>query len=262
MAGHRASSWGNSGDILGMHFYRRIESIRYRSSSRRRAARSCRRARQGPRMNSLRRARASCATAGCCAAPTRSSMRPPACSPSAAITAPRPRPSPTCSACARPASTTISRPRKPRSSSCASAASTASSKAPKPSLAGAGTPLEKLSRLIAAHLAPNETKRDYVKVFINERRYLPDASRRRIGRKSRRIERCFEDVIRAGIADGSMRAGRRRAPRHAGRARHVQQRHQLARRRPGAQDMARVAAEFASSSSAGLARPMPARKRT
>jgi hypothetical protein len=32
-------------------------------------------------------------------------------------------------------------------------------------------------------------------------------SRRRIGRKSRRIERCFEHVILAGIADGSIRAG-------------------------------------------------------
>ena len=74
-------------------------------------------------------------------------------------------------------------------------------------LAGAGTPLEKLTALIAAHLAPNASKRDYVKVFINERRYLPDTSRRRIGRKSRRIERCFEEVIRAGIADGSMREG-------------------------------------------------------
>jgi AcrR family transcriptional regulator len=68
-------------------------------------------------------------------------------------------------------------------------------------------PLAKLTALIASHLAPNETKRDYVKVFINERRYLPDASRRRIGRKGRRIERCFEDVIRAGIEDGSIRAG-------------------------------------------------------
>jgi AcrR family transcriptional regulator len=74
-------------------------------------------------------------------------------------------------------------------------------------VAGAGTPLAKLTRLIAAHLAPNASKRDYVKVFINERRYLADASRRRIGRKSRRIERCFEEVIRAGIADGSIRAG-------------------------------------------------------
>jgi AcrR family transcriptional regulator len=72
-------------------------------------------------------------------------------------------------------------------------------------VAGADPPLAKLTRLIAAHLAPNDTKRDYVKVFINERRYLPTASRRRIGRKSRRIEKNFEQVIRAGIADGSMR---------------------------------------------------------
>jgi AcrR family transcriptional regulator len=74
-------------------------------------------------------------------------------------------------------------------------------------VAGPGTSLDKLTRLIAAHLAPNASKRDYVKVFINERRYLADASRRRIGRKSRRIERCFEEVIRAGIADGSIRGG-------------------------------------------------------
>src|SRR6187549_1505576 len=61
----------------------------------------------------------------------------------------------------------------------------------------AGAPLEKLARLIAAHLAPIDTMPDYVRVFINERRYLPTASRRRIGRKSRRIERFFEHVILA-----------------------------------------------------------------
>jgi AcrR family transcriptional regulator len=70
-----------------------------------------------------------------------------------------------------------------------------------------GTPLEKLARLITAHLAPIDTMPDYVRVFINERRYLPTASRRRIGRKSRRIERFFEHVILAGIADGSIRPG-------------------------------------------------------
>jgi AcrR family transcriptional regulator len=74
-------------------------------------------------------------------------------------------------------------------------------------VAAEAAPIDKLARLIASHLAPNEVKRDYVKVFINERRYLPDASRRRIGRKGRRIERCFEDVIKAGIDDGSIRAG-------------------------------------------------------
>jgi TetR/AcrR family transcriptional regulator, cholesterol catabolism regulator len=71
--------------------------------------------------------------------------------------------------------------------------------------AGAEAPLAKLAHLIAAHLAPNEKKRDYVKVFINERRYLADASRRRIGRKARRIERCFAEVIQAGVDDGSIR---------------------------------------------------------
>ena len=73
--------------------------------------------------------------------------------------------------------------------------------------AGAGAPLAKLTLLIAAHLAPNEKKRDYVKVFINERRYLAEACRRRIARKARRIERCFAEVIQAGVDDGSIRAG-------------------------------------------------------
>ncbi len=67
-------------------------------------------------------------------------------------------------------------------------------------------PLEKLTQLIASHLAPNEVKRDYVRVFINERRYLAKSARRRIGRSSRRIESCFADVVRAGIEDGSIRA--------------------------------------------------------
>jgi AcrR family transcriptional regulator len=68
-------------------------------------------------------------------------------------------------------------------------------------------PLEKLKVLIATHLTPIETMPNYVRVFINERRYLPDASRKRVGRKSRRIERCFEQVIHAGIDDGSIRHG-------------------------------------------------------
>ena len=182
--------------------------------------------------HATRPARACCATAACCAAPTRSSMRPPACSPSAAITAPPRRPSPTCSACARRASTTISPPRRRRSSSCARRASTASSRAPRRSSAGEDAPLEKLARLIASHLAPNETKRDYVKVFINERRYLPDASRRRIGRKSRRIERCFERRDPGRHRRRQHPRRHRRAPGHAGHARHVQQRDQLARGRP------------------------------
>jgi hypothetical protein len=42
-------------------------------------------------------------------------------------------------------------------------------------------------------------------VFINERRYLPAPSRQRLRRKTRRVERCFEHVILAGIADGSIK---------------------------------------------------------
>jgi AcrR family transcriptional regulator len=68
-------------------------------------------------------------------------------------------------------------------------------------------PLEKLRLLISSHLAPIQTMPDYVRVFINERRYLPDASRKRVGRKSRRIERFFEQVIQDGIDDGSIRKG-------------------------------------------------------
>jgi TetR/AcrR family transcriptional regulator, cholesterol catabolism regulator len=127
-------------------------------------------------------------------------------------------------------------------------------------LAGAGTPLEKLAALIAAHLAPNASKRDYVKVFINERRYLPDASRRRIGRKSRRIERCFEEVIRAGIADGSMRVG---ADVRLTVLAVLGMMNSVINWRADDQDagMDRVAAELAQLVVAGLARPPPARKR-
>ena len=72
---------------------------------------------------------------------------------------------------------------------------------------GKGAALEKLARLIAAHLAPIEPRQGYVKVFVNERRYLPAASRRRLGRKTRAIERAFEHVILAGIAEGSIVRG-------------------------------------------------------
>jgi TetR/AcrR family transcriptional regulator, cholesterol catabolism regulator len=114
-----------------------------------------------------------------------------------------------------------------------------------------GTPLEKLARLIAAHLAPIDTMPDYVRVFINERRYLPTASRRRIGRKSRRIERFFEHVILAGIADGSIRPGadaRLAMLAVLGMCNAVINWREADR----ARDMPRVAAEFASFIANGL----------
>ena len=116
----------------------------------------------------------------------------------------------------------------------------------------AGTPLDKLALLIAAHLAPIETKRDYVKVFINERRYLPTASRRRIGRKSRRIERCFEHVILAGIANGSVRPG---ADARLAMLAVLGMCNAVINWRPNDQatDVRRIAAEFASLVADGLA---------
>ena len=127
-------------------------------------------------------------------------------------------------------------------------------------VAGPGTPLDKLTRLIAAHLAPNASKRDYVKVFINERRYLADASRRRIGRKSRRIERCFEEAIRAGIADGSIRGGidvRLTMLAVLGMVNSV------INWRADDQDreISQIAAELSELVATGLAKPAPARRR-
>jgi AcrR family transcriptional regulator len=65
---------------------------------------------------------------------------------------------------------------------------------------------ERLSLLIKSHLTPLVDRRDFVKVFQNERRFLPNESRRRIGRWSRGIERIFEEVIKEGVAKGEFRA--------------------------------------------------------
>src|SRR5215831_1793546 len=53
---------------------------------------------------------------------------------------------------------------------------------------------KRLSSLINSHLSPLVDRSDFVKVFLNERQYLPRESRRRIGRISRQLERIFEDV--------------------------------------------------------------------
>lgn len=71
---------------------------------------------------------------------------------------------------------------------------------------GQGSAQQKLVGLIEAHLTPILERNEYVKVFLNERRYLPTESRRRIGRHSRAVEKIFEDVLRAGIEKGEFRA--------------------------------------------------------
>lgn len=68
------------------------------------------------------------------------------------------------------------------------------------------TAAQKIAGLIEAHLMPLIDRTDYVKVFLNERRYLPTESRRRIGRHSRAVEKIFEDVLRAGVDAGEFRS--------------------------------------------------------
>ncbi|WP_172297313.1 TetR/AcrR family transcriptional regulator [Pseudoruegeria sp. HB172150] len=63
----------------------------------------------------------------------------------------------------------------------------------------------KLHLLLAAQVMPMAEGADYVQTFLNERKWLPTESRRRIGRMSRRIEAIFERVIRDGIRAGEFR---------------------------------------------------------
>ena len=72
--------------------------------------------------------------------------------------------------------------------------------------AGPGTPREKLAGLIRAHIAPLLDRSHFVRVFLSQRQFLPNPSRRRIGKFSRAIETIFETVIRQGIRQGEFRA--------------------------------------------------------
>lgn len=65
---------------------------------------------------------------------------------------------------------------------------------------------ERLILLINSHLSPLANRGDFVRVFLNERQFLPNESRRRIGRWSRGLERIFEEVIKDGIANGEFHA--------------------------------------------------------
>ena len=70
---------------------------------------------------------------------------------------------------------------------------------------GEGGAAEQLRRIIFHHLLPMVDRADFVRVFQRERRYLPDASRRRIGRLSRKYERIVQDVIEAGVRSREFR---------------------------------------------------------
>ena len=79
-------------------------------------------------------------------------------------------------------------------------------KAAKAIAAGPGTAREKLTSLLRAHISPILDRGDFVKVFLTQRQFLPAASRRRVGKWSRAIERLFAAVIREGIGRGEFRA--------------------------------------------------------
>jgi len=71
---------------------------------------------------------------------------------------------------------------------------------------GPGSPTEKLAGLIRAHIAPILDRGDFVRVFLSQRQFLPNPSRRRVGKWSRGLEQIFEGVLRAGMRSGHFRA--------------------------------------------------------
>lgn len=71
---------------------------------------------------------------------------------------------------------------------------------------GPGKPSERLASLVRAHVSPLLDRGDFVKVFQTQRQFLPTASRRRVGKLSRGLERIFQAVIREGMRKGEFRA--------------------------------------------------------
>jgi AcrR family transcriptional regulator len=72
--------------------------------------------------------------------------------------------------------------------------------------AGPGTPTERLSALIRSHVSPILERGDYIKVFLAQRQFLPNPSRKRVAVVSRGIEDTFERVVREGIRSGDFRS--------------------------------------------------------
>ena len=71
---------------------------------------------------------------------------------------------------------------------------------------GPGSASQKVARLVFQHLAPMAERLEFTQVFLRERRFLPDAARRRIRAIERRYERIIQRVIEQGIAAGEFRA--------------------------------------------------------
>jgi AcrR family transcriptional regulator len=71
---------------------------------------------------------------------------------------------------------------------------------------GPGTPAERLAGLMRAHVLPILDRGNFVRVFLTQRQFLPNASRRRVGKWSRGLERIFEQVVREGMRTGDFRS--------------------------------------------------------
>jgi AcrR family transcriptional regulator len=70
---------------------------------------------------------------------------------------------------------------------------------------GPGKAREKLAGLIRAHMVPILDRGNFVRVFLTQRQFLPNRSRRRVGKWSRGLEKIFESVIRDGMRKGDFR---------------------------------------------------------
>jgi AcrR family transcriptional regulator len=71
---------------------------------------------------------------------------------------------------------------------------------------GPGSATERLSGLIRAHLSPLLDRRNFVKVFLTQRQFLPAHSRRKVGQGSRGVETVFEGVLKQGQRNGEFRS--------------------------------------------------------
>jgi AcrR family transcriptional regulator len=70
---------------------------------------------------------------------------------------------------------------------------------------GPGSPAERLAGLMRAQIMPILDRGNFVRVFLTQRQFLPSASRRRVGKWSRGLEKIFENVIREGMRASDFR---------------------------------------------------------
>jgi AcrR family transcriptional regulator len=64
---------------------------------------------------------------------------------------------------------------------------------------------KKLHAAILNHLRPVVERPDYVRAFIAQRQFLPDASRKSVGRQVRHYEKLLIQLIHQGVASGAFR---------------------------------------------------------